>query len=265
MGTIKSVAKAPQADALDTVQGYAKRFSLPIKDGKYLDVHDTKTQEAVASALRARGEQLAPRSVHLEIARLNGMADGLPVNHAPMDRAKALGLEDGVYHATSADIKAFNPEMYGTNTRASGDELGIFTTAKTDLANSYAEIAGRGGWYGRRDPGNANVMPLMARMQNPKKYETASGFYRDVDKAAAARELGQMRQQLQDKGFDAVQVRPDMEEVVLFHPNQLRSRFAAFDPARINENDLLGRVNLPMLGLLGAGGLGGAYLLRPEE
>jgi hypothetical protein len=69
-------------------------------------------------------------------------------------------------------------------------------------------------------------------------------------------------------GIDAAYAMPQekqMVELATFNPNQLRSRFAAFDPARINENDLLGRVNLPMLGLLGAGGLGGAYLLRPEE
>jgi hypothetical protein len=103
-------------------------------------------------------------------------------------------------------------------------------------------------------------MPLLAKMDSPKKYETASGFYRDADAAAHARKLGEMRAGLKAEGFDSVQVRPDMEEVVLFEPNQLRSRFAAFDPARIKEADLLGRVDLRLLGLLGIGAGGGAYM-----
>jgi len=45
---------------------------------------------------------------------------------------------------------------------------------------------------------------------------------------------------------------------------KLRSRFAAFDPARINENDLLGRADPYMLGLLGALS-GGAYVASEKK
>lgn len=204
-----------------------------------------------------------PRQEALETAQRNAAKPvsegglGLPPNNTPMDRARAMGFNTNVFHGTAADISEFNPAMFGTNTRASGDELGIFTTAKTDLANQYAEIAGRGGWYGRKSPGDANVMPLLARMQSPKKYETASSFYKEADVAAANRALGEMRRNLQREGFDSVQVRPDLEEVVIFDPSNLRSRFAAFDPARINENDLLGRADPRLLGLMGLGAAGG--------
>ena len=74
-------------------------------------------------------------------------------------------------------------------------------------------------------------------------------------------------------GYDAVKMDaasafPNMKNIpqgtkhlIVNNPNQVRSRFAAFDPARINEPDLLGIVNpelLPWLtgaGLLGAGGM----------
>lgn len=47
----------------------------------------------------------------------------------------------------------------------------------------------------------------------------------------------------------------------IIDPSILRSRFAAFDPARVNESDLLGGATLPMLGLLGAGAYGlGSYM-----
>jgi hypothetical protein len=254
--------------------------------GKFNQLHSQATQESV-NAIKKGGSPMGPASVALsnkladaynpigmiafkgtqdealEAARRNAVKMlGLPENNTAMDRAKALGFDVSrpLYHGTSADVSEFNPAMYGTNTRAAGDELGIFTTAKRDLANNYAEIAGKGGWHGRREAGNANVMPLLAKMDSPKKYETASGFYRDADAAAHARKLGEMRAGLKAEGFDSVQVRPDMEEVVLFEPNQLRSRFAAFDPARIKEADLLGRVDLRLLGLLGIGAGGGAYM-----
>lgn len=47
-------------------------------------------------------------------------------------------------------------------------------------------------------------------------------------------------------------------------PSILRSRFAAFDPARVNENDLLGRADPALLGLLGLGVGGGAYLMNDK-
>ena len=51
---------------------------------------------------------------------------------------------------------------------------------------------------------------------------------------------------------------------VTFNPANIRSRFAAFDPAKRGQADLLGQVHPDMLpyllgaGLLGAGGLAGA-------
>ena len=55
---------------------------------------------------------------------------------------------------------------------------------------------------------------------------------------------------------------------VTTNPSILRSRFAAFDPARVNENDLLGSADprlLGLMGVLGAGGLGGAYLYNQDK
>jgi hypothetical protein len=43
-------------------------------------------------------------------------------------------------------------------------------------------------------------------------------------------------------------------------PALIRSRFAAFDPARIKEADLLGMADPRLLGLLGIGVGGGSYL-----
>ena len=75
---------------------------------------------------------------------------------------------------------------------------------------------------------------------------------------------------LTKKGFDAMKLREslggDYSTMALFNPSQVRSRFAAFDPARMNENDLLGYADpriLPYVGGLGA--LGALGLSQIEE
>ena len=173
---------------------------------------------------------------------------GLPKDNTPEMRAKAMGFDTEVLHGTAKDFTAFDLSKAGTNTRQAGDELGIFSTSKPFLADNYAQIASKGGWAGRTEPENAVVYPLVGSFKNPKKYQTASEFYRDADAMAAEQKLGQWREQLQKEGYDSVFVRPDLEEVVAFNPSQLRSRFAAFDPMRRNEADILAGV-LP-LGLL---------------
>lgn len=196
----------------------------------------------------------APRQEALDTAQRNAALPieegglGLPKDNTPEMRAQAMGFDTETLHGTAKDFTAFDLSKAGTNTRQAGDELGIFSTSKPFLANDYALIASRGGWAGRTEPENAVVYPLVGSFKNPKKYQTASEFYRDADAMAAEQKLGQWREQLQKEGYDSVFVRPDLEEVVAFSPSQLRSRFAAFDPMRRNETDILAGV-LP-LGLL---------------
>jgi hypothetical protein len=157
---------------------------------------------------------------------------GLPVTNTAADRAKAMGFDTDLLHGTAKDFPAFDLSKAGTNTRQAGDELGIFSTSKPFLADDYAQIASKGGWANRTSPDNPVVYPLVGNFSNPKKYQTASQFYRDADAMAAEQNLGNWRKQLQGQGYDSVFVRPDLEEVVAFSPDQLRSRFAAFDPFR---------------------------------
>jgi hypothetical protein len=157
---------------------------------------------------------------------------GLPVGNTAADRAKAMGFDTDLLHGTAKDFPAFDLSKAGTNTRQAGDELGIFSTSKPFLADDYAQIASKGGWANRTSPDNPVVYPLVGNFSNPKKYQTASQFYRDADAMAAEQNLGNWRKQLQGQGYDSVFVRPDLEEVVAFSPDQLRSRFAAFDPFR---------------------------------
>jgi hypothetical protein len=220
MGTIKSVAKAPQADALDAAQKNAVKML------------------------------------------------GLPPNNTPMDRAKALGFADDAYHATTKNFSAFDPS---TSSSAAAFGPGTYVTYDPSKVSGWAKSAD-----------GSNVMPLMVRrdgvLPTQLKDADAEKLSKFLGRQVTAentppllsleRRGGTVSEGAKAAGFTGVDhFGPGGHglNTVFTDPSRIRSRFAAFDPARINENDLLGRVNLPMLGLLGAGGLGGAYLLRPEE
>jgi hypothetical protein len=197
-----------------------------------------KGADALVDALRSAKKFVAPQDEALALAQQRAALPveqgglGLGPTNTAAERAQAMGFTTDLLHGTAKDFNKFDMGLAGTNTRQAGDELGAFATAKPFLADSYAEIASKGGWANRTSPGGATVYPLKANLQNPKRFETASGFYREADPRAAKQELGKWRDELQSQGYDSVIVRPDMEEVVAFNPDQLRSRFAAFDPWR---------------------------------
>ena len=205
-------------------------------------IHEFGYQPQVTKPIQA----VAPQQEALDTAQKNAALPieegglGLPKDNTPEMRAAVMFPTD-LLHGTAKDFPSFDLSKAGTNTRQAGDELGIFSTSKPFLANDYALIASRGGWANRTDPENAVVYPLVGSFKNPKKYQTASEFYRDADAMAAEQKLGQWREQLQKEGYDSVFVRPDLEEVVAFNPDQLRSRFAAFDPFRRDTETALQR------------------------
>jgi len=255
----KGVKEINDGDWVSTSKAYAKSHGENTLNGEY----DIISKKVKAKTLSTEGYPYEygynesasfPKQEALDTAQRNAALPveegglGLPKDNTPEMRAEAMGFNTELLHGTAKDFPSFDLSKAGTNTRQAGDELGIFSTSKPFLANDYAQIASRGGWANRTEPENAVVYPLLGSFKNPKKYQTASEFYRDADAMAAEQKLGKWREQLQSEGYDSVFVRPDLEEVVAFNPNQLRSRFAAFDPMRRNEPDLLAGV-LP-LGLL---------------
>ena len=89
----------------------------------------------------------------------------------------------------------------------------------------------------------ANVMPVALRYKNPMYHDFKGSSYRDQT-------YSDLMDEAQRKGHDALILKntfdpggsgtPKMVDVgVMFHPNQVRSKFAAFDPTRTHESDLL--------------------------
>ncbi|NBU34890.1 hypothetical protein EBS40_09795, partial [bacterium] len=99
--------------------------------------------------------------------------------------------------------------------------------------------------------GGSNVMPVALRYKNPLIYDFQGSTYRDttysdlVDQAIRQGNDALILKNTYDPGASRAQL---VDVGVVFNPNQIRSKFAAFDPARMKESDILAGV-----GALGAG------------
>jgi hypothetical protein len=194
---------------------------------------------------------------------------GLPKDNTPEMRAEALGNKVPAYHATTVweaddgrklgDIEAFNrlasTEIVGR--KPSIDQVGIWASDRADELGAGMYSGSQGAIY-----------PLLLRMENPKttSFEqmsrTASNLSSGEPLAAGVvprvSDVEPYRQMLKEQGFDSLIIKAkegspftefkDQTGYVVLDPSQIRSRFAAFDPKRRNEPDILAGV-LP-LGLL---------------
>lgn len=145
---------------------------------------------------------------------------GLPSGNTAMDRAKALGYEIPAFRGVREEVKNLSPVTYSTNL--------------PEGASMYA-----------RSGTGANVMPLLIRSKNPYVAKDYGDIGLFSEKKA---------NELKKAGFDSAMYSQQQKsgspyiEYVSIDPSNVRSRFAAFDPARAKEADLLAGV-VP-LGLL---------------
>jgi len=160
------------------------------------------------------------------------------------------------YEEIAADIERKNPEL-GRLYRAlnAGDwesmpefqkdpqALGELTQAFRDISRLDAD------YYGAGVPSGANVMPLMLRTEGMNVKDFRGSRYRDesynelIKEAAAQRRPGVVMQQTYDPGQRAYNELTDIYAIT--DPSRIRSRFAAFDPAKLTSPDLLAGVAGP--------------------
>ena len=154
-----------------------------------------------------------------EIAQKNATEMlGLPLNNTAMDRARALGYDMTMYHGTDVPfIDAFDPKKTKIIE-------GVFSTNNPKTGSKYAEEAGsknRAQAFGMES--SPNVLPLLIKSESHTRIPKF-----DKETIDRFRSYG-------NKGV----YRDEMGVAVTFDPSQIRSQFAAFDPARVSEPDLL--------------------------
>ena len=188
---------------------------------------------------------------------------GLPPNNTAMDRAKAMGFEDGLYHGGTNDFPAFRVS----------DRSNVYATDDPMIADIYANATGRHKAL-RQVNAEPNVIPLMYRGKLAEVSDQGpggGGWYRDnLANQLGIEQTRTMVKDLPSQGFYGVKV-TEMEDLggkqnqyIFPDPSVLRSRFAAFDPMRRHEADLLGYADPRLLGAIAGGGLlglGGYSLL----
>jgi hypothetical protein len=157
---------------------------------------------------------------------------GLPANNTAMDRAKAMGYTTPAYHGTKSDITAFDKAKDQTNAG--------FWFGEAPTASKFA-MASRNGVEG-----GENVMPVLLKQDNPMTYE-----------AGMQMTIPQISKYAKSSGYDSVNFNgPKSGQVNLVHePENIRSRFAAFDPAKRNSSDIMGFADPALLGTIAGGGL----------
>jgi hypothetical protein len=179
----------------------------------------------------------APREESLRIAQENAAKPvsegglGLPPDNTAMDRARAMGFDTPTYRGTSAE------EVYA--------RPGTYSSGNIDYANRFATGE------------NANIIPLLIR-RGEEYLPTNKSVIEGIGYSP------EMQREVSDIGAETVSwVNPnridrgasgwgdDASQFYSMNPSNIRSRFAAFDPARRYESDLLGSVDPRLLAILG--------------
>ncbi len=156
---------------------------------------------------------------------------GLPAGNTAMDRADVMFPKD-VYHSTDADILTMNP--------SAGGKLGpgVYTSDSPDYVNKY--ILHRPNKYVE----GGNVMPLRIK-DNLASPDTAELARQDTSHLGTPPDVKnyktywkqQVNDELANRGYSGRTIDGpiyDGMENVTFNPDDIRSRFAAFDPWRRN-------------------------------
>lgn len=189
----------------------------------------------IPGAAEADGIKLAegiPNEAHA-IAQTNAVKMlGLAPDNTALDRAAAMGFDTSMplYHGTKSDVPAFDMNKLGSNTGISGGA--IWATDTPDKAWYFANHGGI--------TGTENVLPMYARSDFPRTINA------DGIEHALNRNGKQEIRNMLNNGNDQITLTKSIDGddimgrvMAIKNPNQLRSIFAAFDPALKNSDNLI--------------------------
>jgi hypothetical protein len=176
-------------------------------------------------------------------------AEALPMDEASrMARATEQGFTRDLYHGTnvSGEFDQLLPSEEGIVGK------GIYMTNKADQAGEFAM---RRNLADNPTPA-PRILPLKAKVQNPVVVESGGDFYDRFGTLGKNDE--EIRAALESQGYDgilmpnrssyrfdpavgkAVPIDEVQDYVIAFRPEQVRSRFAKFDPANVGKAGLMG-------------------------
>ena len=220
-----------------------------IEDNSSVNLVSPEMQKRFTGSIKPTGKFI--NEAHQTASKNAEKMLGLPPGNTAMDRAKALGFTEKGYTGTNRDITVFDPSKAGSSGSGSREgSLGTWLTDDPRVASSFAD------WSARGQGGNV-VYPLMIRGKNPKEFSSYQEIRDLVDANTqftrppyrmmqdtinyenAKKSLGDYGV-LRNTMTDAIDT--PITQYIVPDPSRLRSKYAAFDPARVNEADLLAGV-----------------------
>jgi hypothetical protein len=207
--------------------------------------------------------------------RLGQAAERLPMDEASrIARAREMGFDTPAFHGTAETIASFNPDRRGDLTKAESARIAHWFVDDPKTASGYAELAAgfpvqrlieqsqaaerAGKWDLAHDlmaqaenleqgggAGGQNVLPSILRGKF-KEFDADGAMMADLSES----QLADWTKQARREGFDGVKIANLSDEAGwgqhnpathygVFDPKNIRSRFAAFDPAKKDSADLL--------------------------
>ncbi len=227
------------------------------------------------SATRPRnhlGQEIPPTPYELAHAEAQRVAAlpveqgglGLPPDNTYIDRAKAMGHDIDFQHGSNKphDITAFDigktqqsdagylgQAIYGSEIGGTAYSDSVIYPLKTQSADMYKHTMDN--WNAPDNP--YSVVANRFGMNNLPEKKLVSQEY---------------RKEMMGKGYsgvlDTASNDGSIAQVAIYNPSIIRSRFAAFNPAKRDSADLLAGL-APWALPVGATLLGGSFLLPPEE
>lgn len=227
----------------DTIGDYGAEFFASALAGAY----GTKVAQMAA-------KQANNPKIRALLANEAGSVGGLPMDKASrMARAKEMGFDTGKtwHHGTNESFVSANP--LPKNIKAGTGEGATYFTDKSEIANTYADIAGATKSHTNSGP---NVISAYSRGKVKEintPYYNSERFKVEISKA-------------KKEGYDAVLFKgvTDVgtgDQLAVINPSSIRSIHAKFDPAKASSADLLA-MRFPLA--LGGGGLAGMAAMNAE-
>lgn len=149
---------------------------------------------------------------------------GLPANNTAAERAAAMGFDNPSYHSTNKNVGQFDLSKHGSTTDVGDFGEAVYTSSNPKIAGNYAKGEGQ------------NIMPLLSNAKNQAVItgeKSMTDFLNRFggDEVFFSMSPKEQAQAIKNAGIDTV-IEPGYPQSAFYNPDQLRSRFAAFDPFR---------------------------------
>lgn len=187
---------------------------------------------------------------------------GLHPENTAMERAKAMGydIDQPVYHGSSADITKFSNRMANRGYGTSVAEQAKNAEGYAQNGAIYPLLINKNTILDVTNPSQVEQLSKVTDeyLSNVKPYDNQTTFYPFTKENvfegfkkpysayyAEQRLIPELAKRMGYTGTKALE--DNMPQYKIYNPKNIRSQFAAFDPAKANEPDLLaGAMALPI-------------------